>query len=245
MNKLKVLSIDFDYFQIVDKNTVTTMYPDGLDLATSLTELTWSSYYAPSNSIEDKVNIDSDKLFEIIEILNNQNKDIPIIIANSHKHIYNFILENKKDFDFLDLINIDMHHDMFNDNPEVDCGNWVKHIIKEFDDYSLEWVANDVSSEVYGFEKDFPISHNFNNIKDKQFNLVFICRSDTWLPPHLDNYFDLFYQTVVKMFNNIKVDTQIQKPRDIKLIKDLANQMEGMINKEQLKRMKQTKREGE
>lgn len=241
MKKLRVLSIDFDFFQLVDKDTILTMYPDGLDLDTSLTEFTWMSYYSPSNSVENKVKIDNEKLYELVEILNNQNKNIPVMIANSHKHIYDFILENKNNSNFLDLVNIDMHHDMFNDNPQVDCGNWVKHIINKFNDYSLEWIANDFSSEVYGLEEDFPISHDFNNIKDKDFDLIFICRSDTWLPPHLDVYFDMFYQTVIKMFGHIKVDTQIQKPRDIHKIKELANQMENMISKEQLNKMRKTK----
>ena len=32
--KLRVLSIDFDYFQVVDKDTVQSCYPDGIDLDT-------------------------------------------------------------------------------------------------------------------------------------------------------------------------------------------------------------------
>ena len=44
--RLRVLSIDFDYFQVVDKDTVQSCYPDGIDLDTSLSTVVWASHYA-------------------------------------------------------------------------------------------------------------------------------------------------------------------------------------------------------
>ena len=43
---LKVLSIDFDYFQNVDADTIRSCYPDGIDLSTELSTIVWSGYYA-------------------------------------------------------------------------------------------------------------------------------------------------------------------------------------------------------
>lgn len=238
MKTLKVLSIDFDFFQLVDKDTIRTMYPDGLDLDSSLTEFTWSSYYRPSNSVENKVKIDSESLDNLKTILNNQDKTLPVMIANSHKHIYKFILDNKKDCTKLDLVNIDMHHDMFNDNKNLDCGNWIKHIIEKFDKYNLTWIANKISKEVYGMGKEFSIiKTDFKEIENDSFDIIFICRSDTWLPPHLDEHFDNLYQFIINNFEDILVDKQIKKPRNLNLIKEIAAKHEEMnkeyINKEE------------
>lgn len=43
---LKVLSIDFDYFQNVNADTIRSCYPDGIDLPTELSTIVWSGYYA-------------------------------------------------------------------------------------------------------------------------------------------------------------------------------------------------------
>lgn len=228
MKQLNVLSIDFDFFQIVDKETLTTKYPDGLDLETSLTEFTWSQYYASNNSIEDLVSVDKEKLLEIVEIVSKQDFQTPIMIANSHKHIYDFILEHKGDSQKLNLVNIDLHHDMFNNNDNVDCGNWVKHIVKKFDDYNLSWITRKVSKEVYDLDDNIPIKYDFREIKDEKFDIIFICRSDTWLPPHLDTDFDNLYKLVINLFKEIKVDSQITKPRNLKEIKKLAKMHESM-----------------
>ena len=54
-NALNILSIDFDFFQIVDKNTLLTCYPDGHDFSTDLSKIIWSQYYANPQTC-DKIN---------------------------------------------------------------------------------------------------------------------------------------------------------------------------------------------
>lgn len=44
--RLKVLSVDFDYFQNVTVDTICNCYPDGIDLPTELSTIVWSGYYA-------------------------------------------------------------------------------------------------------------------------------------------------------------------------------------------------------
>ena len=41
----RILSIDFDYFQDVSRDTLLECYPDGYDLPTKQSILTWSGYY--------------------------------------------------------------------------------------------------------------------------------------------------------------------------------------------------------
>ena len=42
---MNILSIDFDYFQNVTKDKI-HLYPDGIDLGTTLSEITWGCKYA-------------------------------------------------------------------------------------------------------------------------------------------------------------------------------------------------------
>jgi predicted O-methyltransferase YrrM len=66
------------------------------------------------------------------------------------------------------------------------------------------------------------------NIKGK-FDLIFLCRSDTWTPPHLDPYFDELYQILTNNFEGGIIDPQITKPRDFEEIKRNAEEYSKQI----------------
>ena len=91
---LNVLSIDFDFFQIVDTDTIYSCYPDGVDLPTKITEITWANHYQIpySDGREQLLNVAvDDKLIKdtiSLAINNARNSSIPFLAANSHKHIY-------------------------------------------------------------------------------------------------------------------------------------------------------------
>ena len=188
---LKVLSIDFDYFQKVSFDTLKTCYPDGIDLPTKLSTIVWSSYYANPNTkkLLQSVSINKNQLDQLYALLSKQKSETPVCIANSHVHIYDFIHEyvNKLDAKTTSVVNIDMHHDLFNDNPEIDCGNWLMHIAKDFPDGKISWISNPISNKVYGLDNEFDniIYHNIDKIKDNKYDIIFLCRSDNWLPPQI------------------------------------------------------------
>ena len=216
---LNVLSIDFDFFQTVEETVIKEHYPDGVDLPTELTIFTWGSHYANKNceQLIRNVGINETKLKELLDILsNNKAKEPKVLITNSHRHIYDFILENYSKSTKLNLVNIDMHHDMFNDNPKLDCGNWVKHITNAITNYSLTWIANPISLSAYKLdENEFDmVRYDFENIKDMDFDLIFLCRSDTWTPPHLDEYFHNIVKHIAAIYDNVLIENQVSKPRD-------------------------------
>ncbi len=120
-----------------------------------------------------------------------------------------------------------MHHDTFNDNPELDCGNWIKHILNDYgeENVGLRWISNPISCEVFGFgdternmerngHKLFPTS--VSDILDMQFDLVYLCRSDTWTPPHLDEGFAELVKTCSNHFEKVLIEESVKTPRDIK-----------------------------
>lgn len=229
-----VLSIDFDFFQIVDQETMLTCYPDGHDLSTELSIFVWANYYANPNSFDKLRQVTADK--DMIDTLKNKlsqcNADIPVLVANSHVKIFDFIKSRIPDCNDtkLNLINVDMHHDMFNSNDKLDCGNWIKFISEEYET-NLQWIANPISKDTYGFddERFDMIENNFDNINPEQIDAIFLCRSDAWLPPHLDTAFDDFLKFLCVTFDKVVGEHSIREPRKmseaVKQQKQIYDQM--------------------
>jgi len=234
MAKHTILSIDFDFFQNTTAEKITHCYPDGVDLPTKITEITWASYYAQCKDELLAVVCDEEKLWQIKKIIRNQCTTIRNRITQSHLSIYDFILSAVKEDDECTIVNIDLHHDCFNDNPEVDCGNWLKHIKAKIPNCQVHWIARDISKGVY---KNLPnqVKYDFDFIKDMQFDMVFLCRSDSWLPPHLDKDFHTLMQSMTKHFFQTEIDEQIRKPRNMDTVFQLGEEvrvvMESTVSK--------------
>lgn len=89
---MRILSIDFDYFQDVTREQL-NLYPDGVDNPTALSEIVWAGHYATSAKELNAIGIMENELEFLEQLLLEQSSDVPVMVANSHKHIYNFICE--------------------------------------------------------------------------------------------------------------------------------------------------------
>ncbi len=207
---MNILSLDFDYFQVVNEE-ILSMYPDGIDLPTRLSELVWASKYAHYGDKLMNVTVNGIELMKAKEIINKQNRDIPVMIASSHVSIYDFIHQIQDEKKSIQIVNVDTHHDCFNENKEVDCGNWISFILKEYPKSKLIWVANPISLEVYDAPELNPLVHqSLAYIEDMHFDAIFLCRSDNWTPPHLDtDFFDLVQE--LKKFQCVQVQKGLTK----------------------------------
>ena len=233
---LKVLSIDFDFFQNVNRETL-NHYPDGVDLSTELSKAVWAGKYVSlckESEMIKNVTVDMLRLSQLLDILENQDCDIPVMIAQSHKSIYDFIHEHMDEENSVSIVNIDLHHDMFNDNIELDCGNWISHIKNDYPKTTITWITREVSLECYGLTvKDkIPFALDFSEIADEQFDIVFICRSDAWLPPHLDTYFDDVVNFCSYKFNHAVAQNCVLDVRDISDIVEQEEQVMQQIMKQ-------------
>lgn len=231
MDKMNVLSIDFDFFQQVTSDTIALCYPDPVDLPTTVSAFVWGSRYSQNEDELLSVKTDNDKLTELMQIVfKSIMRKRPVgMVANSHRHIYDFI---KKHCDGdIKLVNIDMHHDMFNDNDKVDCGNWVSHICNEYNT-ELTWIANPISRETFGLEdaRFDIIESNFDSIKDITWDLIFLCRSDNWTPPHLDEDFNRIADMIMKLCVPCSVEKGITESRYSKELKSMIKQGRDSIN---------------
>ena len=223
-NLFKVLSIDFDFFANVTQDEL-MCYPDGVDLPTELTELVWALHYASNRNILKNIDIDKNLYRELTYIINSQSISTPVLITNSHVHAFDFIeqhFDNKR----IMLTNIDWHHDIINNNPEMDCGNWIKFLKEKYPDAILQWITRKASVDCYGLTdeeiKKMFIEFDFSSIEHTQFDAIFLCRSDSWTPPHLDKYFDNLIKNCFSAFFDAKIEKCVAQPRDM-------NEIETMI----------------
>lgn len=269
MKTLKILSIDMDFFQDVSADTVAQYYPDGYDAEPGLSTVIWSHRYAHPEfeKVKDSITCPKDKFNLLVDgVLSSQKAAVPVQIAQSHKHAYSFIASllathsNLLNIDpndiHLELVNIDMHHDMFvsdstfaaNDNDIlIHCGNWVNHIFKMHSNTEYTWIHHPASLELMDIEKEIygnPNSPQINmicndlmSIVDTQFDGIFLCRSDTWFPPHLDEYFDKLIGFLVMICSHeSSIENSVRVPRDyqhqVNLYKKAQQEMSKFLDRE-------------
>ena len=203
MKKLNVLSIDFDYFQNITKHVLLHEYPDGIDQPTEIASIIWASHYANPISGKAILQVTPRKhdLQDIKRIIrsSSQRHTPDSVIVNSHQYAYDFVIdhiENNPEFTHVNLVNIDTHHDLFNNNYTLDCGNWIDHLKQKLENQERQlqvtWITNPISTDIYGLtieDFDGKITTGFECIQDTTWDLIFLCRSDIWTPPHLDNEF--------------------------------------------------------
>ncbi len=225
---MNVLSIDFDYFQNTDVECLRHCYPNGIDRTAEESIKVWNSFYVRTDAAKrlKSVNILDDEFDKAKELIQAQSPVCVAMIANSHLSIYNLIcdeMDRRRDKK-LWISNIDMHHDMFNENPALDCGNWIGHIQEKYQKTRMEWIANPVSREMYGLEDaQFDmIKTGIAAMKQKQFDVVFLCRSDNWLPPHLDGRFAELAKCMTDTFHSVDIEQTAITKRKAAMCKQAA-----------------------
>lgn len=185
---MRILSIDFDYFIDTDMETRVMCFPDGHDnFAPALTQFIWNSRYDFHENIRDLgVIADYDKMCDFLK----SRQVGRVLIADSHREIAQFFDSVKPDED-LEIINIDFHHDMYiTGGSTLDCGNWLRFLADLKPDADIKWVMRE-DSDTEALTGEFPYATT-TNIDEVQgeFDLIFICFSSPWTPPHLKPRFD-------------------------------------------------------
>jgi hypothetical protein len=199
-DRLNVLSIDWDYFINADMCERMELFPDGgnENLSLFLGNTCWSGHYYDGKL--EQIKTDAQAIKKVKECLKKHNIDsiMSYMIADSHKHAYEFVHEycDAEGYDSLNLVNIDYHHDVYSNGDGVDCGNWLAKLIKDFDgsDSQFTWVARHDSDmnlgvSLDGCENKLLCVEDLDIIDEYQWDIVYICRSSMWSPPHLDRKF--------------------------------------------------------
>lgn len=228
---MKVLSIDWDYFIDASANERATLFPDGgnEEIPPFLRNIIWATHYNDKlRSIGIKEN-DYNVMKELIA--NNFEK---IMIADSHKHIYEFITDDLED-DEIDVYNIDFHHDLYGINnirrQDVDCGNWMVKLFDEFD-CNYFWINQEDSDKKLENENFCDLKEmKIEDLKKESFDVLYICRSSVWSPPHLDKYFiEAFCPLLEQTEIPVTYETDIMEDRYNEDLQKMAAENEAMMN---------------
>lgn len=214
-----------DFFQDVDYDTIIQCYPDGHDYSAMLSAIVWSGHYSNPNEAKrlNNVTCPDESLQTLKYILGKQLQKTPVFISQTHLDIYNFIHEQLEiqGAQFLEVVNIDMHHDMFTDYLDgVDCGNWAHHIRQEVPT-RFTWISHDISEEamdysvIHDLHEVNIIKNDLHTIEEMRFDAIFLCRSDAWYPPHLDGKFNELVECLSN-FYNVKVSDLLVSRDNIK-----------------------------
>ena len=217
MRMFNVLSIDFDYFQNIPYE-VLPHYPDGIDLPLDISNIVWASKLAYCSQNFDNVKFDTDGFNAVIETIKAQRYNIPFCIASSHLSAYYYIKEIKQQIGDvkIQLTNVDLHHDILNNNDKVDCGNWIGNLINESAIQELKWIAKPLSQKVYNLN-DVELYMmkgvlDIEQIKNESYDAVFICKSNQWVLPYFDSYFKELVGVCVSHIqpDNIRIETNVE-----------------------------------
>ena len=212
--KMKILSIDFDYFMDISRNNL-FMCPDGIDLPQETTCLTWGSRYATAKmngiNMDEIIKFDNEGFDLVMDKIMEDYRDIPVLICNSHIHIYDFIINMyDRENDTLEIFHIDQHSDVGSTEVALDCGNWVSYIKADVPEVKIHWISK---KELY--DEDI---HNMimplDIIEGITFDAIFLCKSATWLYPRFDCYFEEMACALFDNYNNVICSSQIEKSRE-------------------------------
>ena len=191
---MRILSIDFDYFVDTDMDTGLIYFPDGNDnLPVKMNRYIWNRRY---DFKEELKNIGVIKDYDTICNFLSTQTPKKVLVADSHREMEKLFSDINPDED-LELINIDFHHDMFvTGGDKLDCGNWLRFLIDLKPDTKITWVRRE-DSDTDSLFGEFPYHHT-TDISEVQgeFDLIFICFSSPWTPPHLYNKFEEMVKTI-------------------------------------------------
>ena len=220
MNSIKVLSIDWDYFVDCPIEFKMANFPDGgnENLSDHILDYTWVSRYGQCSKLKD-VKVDDREMVALVMLLKKViTQHTKVVIADSHKDIYKYLEELRSTKMPIDLYNIDFHHDMYEfQDADVDCGNWLRMFMRadnSHDQDKFTWVRREDSElsrydsinegSVVGIPKDITTP----------FQLVFLCRSGVWSPPHLDGNFLSLCRLLNKLTNKVfTIDQKVTRNR--------------------------------
>ena len=193
---LNVLSIDWDYFIDASGLYRDRHFPDipNEDYPKSLQDAIWTSRYAEDDTLL-KVGINP-AVYGLVERL----AYIPYMyVCDSHKWAYTFAIQRlretgNKRFNFL---NIDFHSDCRKDSKKLDCGNWYSILMNEYRG-KWNWIGWPDSYKVGKPRKlQFSTVLDVNEINSTSWDMLFVCRSDMWSLPHLDNEFTKIFKPLM------------------------------------------------
>ena len=165
---------------------------------------------------------DQTKYQNIVNLLRNKVQQIPdsnIYFGKEHDAILTFLCGDDKKCDFnYNVYNVDHHHDIYYDERARDnierfafagLAEWVWYLFDFGRLNSYHWISN-VESEKFAYNIDgidaFNTLHDTENVTDLEdinFDYIFICKSEYYLPYKYQFLFDEVKKSVESVKNTV------------------------------------------
>ena len=209
---MKILSIDWDFFIDCSWEYRKLNFPPGgaENRSDETKNHLWSCCYKLSPELK-QVGVKKDAYWWMKRSCKYWSKQ-KCAVSESHKDVYSFIRDNTRQSMLFELWSIDAHHDCYRNKKDdriVTCGNWVRRL-KHYRDFKYYWVGDHENSVTSSMHGDIEVIIKDLGDVPKDFDMVFLCRSDLWSPPHLDIFFD----EVARLLKP-DMDLQIRKIQEI------------------------------
>lgn len=195
---MQILTIDFDIVMGPSANYYEFMPPHGRweklkdDALTQLFYGDYICYYKLTNWL--------------LQTIANGFPKEHLFFIFSHDKVASLLSKNEK----YDIINIDHHHDISYSAEEapLECGNWVEYLYKQNCINSYTWIHNPNSCfpmpNKIKTKVNFNYSHqNFNefDLNSLKPDLIIICLSPEWVPPHIVPLFQIWMDMASYWYN--------------------------------------------
>lgn len=193
---MNILSIDFDYFIDTDSTVRREIFPYGEDADAETVRRLWQAVYVAHPEIKEIGVISDYGLFcgKLPVLVDNA---MACACADSHKEIYEFICSHCPSDtgkgNEIRIVNVDFHHDNYcMYGGRVTCANWLRKITEAYhiSAENICWVRR-ADSEISSLEGEFPYSMTMDlaAVLSEKYDLLFLCLSPEWTPPHLLKYY--------------------------------------------------------
>lgn len=201
---MNILSIDFDYFIDTDIAVRNGIFPSGEDADTETVHKLWRQVYTAHPEIRE-IGVISDYALLCCKLPVLAKNAKACASADSHKEIYGFICSHcpaeGPAKSGIQIVNIDFHHDNYcMYGRQVTCANWLRKIIEAYNIPAKDicWARRE-DSEISSLEGEFPYSMttDLSAVLSREYDLIFLCLSPEWTPPHLAGYYETLLQKLM------------------------------------------------
>lgn len=239
----KILSVDWDYFIGATAEQRALYFPDGGNetLPPTMQKLIWDSRYSSNPEVFRNIGILKRDYYILLDILkrfsfeylsdHNKVKLSQVLAMISHSWIYQFVINRTDPDEEFEVYNIDFHHDMYHYRTrenEVNCGNWVNCLLEHRPNMKYYWIKReDSETEALGGEVSCS-TKTIDDLRDMDFDYVFLCRSDCWSPPHLDSFFSNLWETMVR-YMPIEIEKSVRPLRQVDYIDPVLEEFKKQV----------------
>lgn len=194
---MKILTIDWDFFISVDTETRNDLYPNNTSGMLDS---------KPDNSLWDSVDLsttgfcvnDYDRIYSAIEstkfIFNSA------FLSENHGEMYRIAHRLGVD-NITNITNVDFHHDLYvGCSHEPCCDNWGTLLLEENPNIKFDWLCRHDSNK-YSFGNpvnatQITMESVIGDIKQGNFDIIHLCRSDLYSPPKFDSEFFKLWELI-------------------------------------------------